>query len=386
MAVYVFQGAQVSPVQHKLLGLFGAITAGAFSFFLSGNIGLTLTSSPRGWFGITLKATGGLAVLVFFLYWWGSYAPITIQVQAVRIEIKNLVAELEAQYNNLKLSLTNFTDLQHNAQFVRDRAKALKAANRALRDKFERIMLDPSLNPPEQDFVRAALKRTDEEATSQQPGITDTSPPGERQSPGDPMPTNADFTPPSPPNPSLVFFPRDLRYSIEGIPSAVVVVYDELSDTLKKNLSKHFAENIGKFGEYYFVKNPNPGKQAQAHMAYVGTDSEDMVECAKFVQFQLDQAEPGLGSSLQKINLSADQRPPMPAYEEGQTALWAPDPPNPNVNGTPEPAGHSKFSFHLVETGVPIASAYSRTNVLILGGPKTGTTPDGKRSVWVYIP
>ena len=381
MAIYVFQGAKVSPHQHQLLGAFGAIMVGAFSVFLPGSIGLHLTSPSHSWVRIGVKATGSLAIVIFFLWWWKASSPIIVQKSEVRVEITNLISELDAKFQSFKLDLLRARQATPNdAQFASASSNALANASIGFNKVLDKLLLDSSLNHAERALVTSVYKQPDNEALSDTSlvahDIQGTDPPTFL------APTNSK---PIPEMRRLLFSPFDIRPRMEGIPSSVVISYDQLNDSLKDKLSRELANGFGKFGEYYFVKTPDPEKK-EPRISYVGTDSEDMPECAKFIRVVLDNAESGLGSSLTLEDLPMYKRPHVPDYEQGYTTLWAPDEtktaPHTGANGKPA----ISFSLRVLETGVQISSARSRTDGRIMGGLEVGTKRDGNRTVWVYLP
>jgi len=186
-----------------------------------------------------------------------------------------------------------------------------------------------------------------------------------------------------PGNQVLHYSDLHLNPQIKGVPSAVVVVYGELDDTRREKLSSLFATTIGKFGEYYFVRRSNEDKEPRGVIAYVGADSKDMSECASFTQFQLNDVEPGWGSSLHMIELPADQRPPMPAREDGKTAIWVVDSIQAGTNAGS--MGGIRVNYRLEQTGSAIPSGTPRDIYPTVNHPREGVG-DGNRTVWVFLP
>jgi hypothetical protein len=67
IAVFIWAPDQLNWQRQRLLAFFCAIVAGLFTFFLSG----TVEFMPKR---LSLRATGGIAVFLLVLWWWGSPA------------------------------------------------------------------------------------------------------------------------------------------------------------------------------------------------------------------------------------------------------------------------------------------------------------------------
>jgi len=90
LAIFVFGPDELAWWRQKLLSLFCALLAGLFAYFLTGNVSVL---SGR----VKVRATGGFAVFILVLWWWGSpSAPVKvakITANDVALEITLTVAE-----------------------------------------------------------------------------------------------------------------------------------------------------------------------------------------------------------------------------------------------------------------------------------------------------
>ena len=166
---------------------------------------------------------------------------------------------------------------------------------------------------------------------------------------------------------------------IEGIPSSVVVTYTDASETIAAKLSQKFAETIGKLGEYYLVKNPYGNlSRSGASIVYVETDSKDMPECAQFARYELLAAAPHLEQSVRVLSVIETDRPSMPPYEDGISAVW-------QITGLTNGPHAVSSSFKIVETGVPIREIATRGPEIFASSTDRGPGRE-KRAVWIYLP
>lgn len=88
--VYVFQFAPspLSTDKQRILAIVCALLAGLLGFYLTGDMGLTLTSAETRLGKVAVKATEGLAVFVFVLVWWLTpLSPITPDIYRVTLTV-----------------------------------------------------------------------------------------------------------------------------------------------------------------------------------------------------------------------------------------------------------------------------------------------------------
>jgi len=89
LGVFAIGPKEMSAPQQKLLALFCSLLAGFFTFFLTG----TVEFLPKK---LAIRATGGIAVFLIVLYWWGSpVAPIKVRTLTPANVSARMTLELE---------------------------------------------------------------------------------------------------------------------------------------------------------------------------------------------------------------------------------------------------------------------------------------------------
>jgi hypothetical protein len=82
IGVFIFGPDELSEEKHRILGIMCAVLAGLFGYFLTGSMKLVTESKLPKWGRITIQASGGIALFVLVLLWWGSnYAPVTRRIE-----------------------------------------------------------------------------------------------------------------------------------------------------------------------------------------------------------------------------------------------------------------------------------------------------------------
>ncbi|HUT26041.1 MAG TPA: tetratricopeptide repeat protein, partial [Sumerlaeia bacterium] len=74
MAAFFMAGKEVTPLQHRIAGLVGATMAGLFGYFVTGAIKIQTEGQLPKWGKVAIQASGGTALFVLVLIWWGSDA------------------------------------------------------------------------------------------------------------------------------------------------------------------------------------------------------------------------------------------------------------------------------------------------------------------------
>jgi hypothetical protein len=67
-----FVGGNLTRPQIRLLAVFSSVMAALLTFFMSGTIELTAEGQTSDGMKLVIRATAGLAVLVFVFLWWQS--------------------------------------------------------------------------------------------------------------------------------------------------------------------------------------------------------------------------------------------------------------------------------------------------------------------------
>lgn len=70
LMVAFFMGGNLTGTQRRVLGILSALAAGVLAFFLTGAIELTLEGAWSDTTKMVVRATGGIAVFIFVMWWW----------------------------------------------------------------------------------------------------------------------------------------------------------------------------------------------------------------------------------------------------------------------------------------------------------------------------
>jgi len=77
IGVFVFGPDELSEGKQRILGIMCAVLAGLFGYFFTGSMKLVTEGNLPKWGKISIQASGGVALFVLVLLWWGSvYAPV----------------------------------------------------------------------------------------------------------------------------------------------------------------------------------------------------------------------------------------------------------------------------------------------------------------------
>jgi hypothetical protein len=326
MCVYLFQGHEVSPEQHKILGIFGALTGAAFSFFFSGDIGLNLNFSVKDLGGICVRAVGGVAVFIFVLWWWDSpYNHITEQEIFVHQEVKTFISQLDAEFQNFETKLSEeVVGKQDDTAVLLAQKKSLLAASEALKDKIEQYLHSKKLNRPEREFVLAALEKNNEYASAREDEIALLKKQNESDSFTPPINahTNADLANPPPSieetndvteealnkfglSRSNVVKIQVRSFIFDGLfPERIIISYGPESAStahkLEDELVKHHARNI------ILTENPVPPTSPLSEKITFETNSFDNINLssAQNIRNVIRNIDSDLGNKLQIVDRS----------------------------------------------------------------------------------
>jgi len=91
--IYVFQFAPVtlSVAKQRILAIICALLAGLLAFYLTGDMGLEITSAQTRLGKLAIKASGGMAVFVFVLVWWlAPFSPLTPDLYRVSLTVTDM--------------------------------------------------------------------------------------------------------------------------------------------------------------------------------------------------------------------------------------------------------------------------------------------------------
>ena len=77
IGVFIFGPDELSTEKHRILGIMCAVLAGLFGYFFTGSMKLVTEGKLPKWGKVSIQASGGMALFVLVLLWWGSdYAPV----------------------------------------------------------------------------------------------------------------------------------------------------------------------------------------------------------------------------------------------------------------------------------------------------------------------
>lgn len=77
IGVFVFGPDELPEGKQHILGIMCAVLAGLFGYFFTGSMKLVTEGKLPKWGKISIQASGGVALFVLVLLWWGSiYAPV----------------------------------------------------------------------------------------------------------------------------------------------------------------------------------------------------------------------------------------------------------------------------------------------------------------------
>src|SRR5919109_3589102 len=124
IGVFIFAPETLPEYKHRVLATVAAITTGLFAYFLTGEIGLDVQFAESRFGKISVKATGGIAVLLFVLIWWLSpWAPVKREaleeVKKGTEEIKKDTGEIKSDISDLKNITTQLLEEFRRSQPVR---------------------------------------------------------------------------------------------------------------------------------------------------------------------------------------------------------------------------------------------------------------------------
>ena len=82
IGVFIFGPDELPEEKRRILGIICAVLAGLFGYFFTGSMKLVTEGKLPKWGRITIQASGGVAMFVLVLLWWGSnYAPVTRRIE-----------------------------------------------------------------------------------------------------------------------------------------------------------------------------------------------------------------------------------------------------------------------------------------------------------------
>jgi len=111
IGVFIFGPDELSTEKHRILGIMCAVLAGLFGYFFTGSMKLVTEGKLSRLGKVSIQASGGAALFVLVLVWWGSdYAPVGRLEEKVE-EILDHTSEIKEGTSEIKQGVAQIVEM-----------------------------------------------------------------------------------------------------------------------------------------------------------------------------------------------------------------------------------------------------------------------------------